>query len=58
VEGVGRDVVMVASLNESTFHGYQVGSPDVGYWIEVFNSSVYDNWVNPIVAGNEGGIDT
>jgi 1,4-alpha-glucan branching enzyme len=22
----------------------------------VFNSDVYDNWVNPIVAGNAGGI--
>jgi 1,4-alpha-glucan branching enzyme len=56
VEGVGRDVVVVASLNESTFHGYQVGFPGPGRWLEVFNSDVYDHWVNPIVAGNGGGV--
>jgi 1,4-alpha-glucan branching enzyme len=27
-----------------------------GYWREVFNSDVYDNWVNPWVAGNGGGL--
>jgi 1,4-alpha-glucan branching enzyme len=27
-----------------------------GWWTEVFNSDVYDNWVNPIVAGNAGGV--
>ena len=26
-----------------------------GRWREVFNSDVYDNWVNPLVAGNGGG---
>ncbi len=57
VEGVGRDVVVVASLNESTFRGYQVGFPGPGRWVEVFNSDVYDNWVNPIVAGNGDGVD-
>jgi hypothetical protein len=25
--------------------------PSGGYWEEVFNSGVYDIWVNPIVAG-------
>jgi hypothetical protein len=29
--------------------------PQVGG--EVFNSDVYDNWVNPIVAGNGGGVE-
>jgi len=57
VEGVGRDVVVVASLNESTFRGYALGFPGPGRWLEVFNSDVYDNWVNPIVAGNGSGID-
>jgi 1,4-alpha-glucan branching enzyme len=56
VEGVGRDVVVVASLHESTYYGYQVGFPGAGWWHEVFNSDVYDNWVNPIVAGNGTGI--
>lgn len=56
VEGAGRDVVVVASLNESTFWSYQLGFPGPGRWLEVFNSDVYDNWVNPWVAGNGGAI--
>ena len=31
--------------------------PFTGPWREVFHSDIYDNWVNPIVAGNGGGID-
>ena len=56
VEGAGRDVVVVASLNENTFWSYQLGFPAPGRWLEVFNSDVYDNWVNPWVAGNGGGV--
>jgi 1,4-alpha-glucan branching enzyme len=56
LEGAGRDVVVVASLSESTYHGYQLGFPGGGHWREVFNSDVYDNWVNPITAGNGGGV--
>lgn len=56
VEGVGRDVVVVASLNESTQHGYQIPMPAPGKWLEVFNSDVYENWVNPATAGNGGSI--
>ena len=56
VAGVGRDVVVVASLNESTYRGYQIGFPGPGRWLEVFNSDVYDNWVNPIATGNGGGV--
>ncbi len=56
VEGAGRDVVVVASLNESTFWAYDIGFPGPGQWLEVFNSDVYDNWVNPWVAGNGGAI--
>ena len=33
------------------------GFPRRGRWLEVFNSDVYDNWVNPLVAGNCGGVD-
>ncbi len=55
-EGAGRDVVVVASLNESTFSDYQIGFPRPGRWLEVFNSDVYDNWVNPWMAGNGGSI--
>ena len=45
VPGVGRDVVVVASLNESTFYnrGYRIGFPGGGHWHEVFNSDIYDS---------------
>jgi len=56
VEGVGQDVVIVESLNESTFFGYVVGFPGNGRWREIFNSDVYDHFVNPIVAGNGGEV--
>jgi 1,4-alpha-glucan branching enzyme len=57
IEGEGRDVVVVGSLREETWHGYTIGFPRAGRWREVFNSDVYDNWVNPIVAGNGGAIE-
>jgi 1,4-alpha-glucan branching enzyme len=57
LEGTGQDVVIVATLAESTWYNYSVGMPYPGQWAEIFNSDVYDNWVNPIVAGNGGGID-
>src|SRR3954452_25378802 len=58
VPGVGRDVVVVASLNESTFRdpSYRLGFPGGGHWSEVFNSDVYDQWVNPNTQGNFGGV--
>lgn len=56
VEGVGRDVVVVASLNEFTQHGYRIPLPIPGQWLEVFNSDVYDHWINPLAAGNGGQI--
>jgi 1,4-alpha-glucan branching enzyme len=55
-EGVGRDVVVVVSLNESTFGSYDLGFPIYGEWLEVFNSDVYDHWINPNAAGNAGRI--
>lgn len=57
IEGQGRDVIVVASLNESTWWSYNIGFPAGGRWLEVFNSDVYDNWVNPIAAGNQGAIE-
>jgi 1,4-alpha-glucan branching enzyme len=48
---------VVESLNESTWYNYQIGFPSGGRWLELFNSDVYDNWVNPIVAGNGGAIE-
>jgi 1,4-alpha-glucan branching enzyme len=57
VEGSGRDVIVAASLSEKNYFGYQIGFPSGGRWIEVFNSDVYENWVNPMAAGNSGGVD-
>jgi len=56
--GVGRDVVVVVSLGESTFydHGYGLGLPQPGHWNEVFNSDAYDHFPNPWAQGNPGGI--
>jgi 1,4-alpha-glucan branching enzyme len=56
LEGTGQDVIVVATLAETTWYDYGIGFPFAGPWREVFNSDVYDNWVNPIVAGNGGGI--
>jgi 1,4-alpha-glucan branching enzyme len=56
VEGTGHDVVVIGSLAESTWWNYELGLPGTGFWKEVFNSDVYDNWVNPWVAGNGTGV--
>jgi 1,4-alpha-glucan branching enzyme len=56
LEGSGQDVVVVASLAESTYWGYNLGFPAAGFWKEIFNSDVYDHFVNPMVAGNGGGV--
>jgi 1,4-alpha-glucan branching enzyme len=52
----GRDVIIVASLNEQTFYDYSLGFPQEGHWREVFNSDVYDRYFNANVRGNPGGI--
>jgi 1,4-alpha-glucan branching enzyme len=56
VEGEGHDVIVVLHL--ATFHrfGYHIGFPGGGVWREIFNSDVYENWVNPQVAGNGGQV--
>jgi 1,4-alpha-glucan branching enzyme len=56
VPGAGHDVVVVASLNENSYHDYRMGFPAPGHWREIFNSDVYDHWVNPWVTGNGGAI--
>jgi len=56
IEGEGRDVVVVASFNDSPFFGYELGFPSSGRWAELLNSDVYDNWVNPLRVGNDGGV--
>jgi 1,4-alpha-glucan branching enzyme len=54
IERVGRDAVIVVSLNEETMRGFRVPMPCAGNWLETFNSDAYDNWINPTIAGNEG----
>ena len=56
LEGSGQDVIVIATLSEVTLHGYSIGFPSGGFWIEIFNSDVYDHWKNPQIAGNAGGI--
>lgn len=56
IEGAGKDVIVVASLSESTYNHYQIGMPQGGQWHELFNSDAYDNYPNPQVAGNSGTI--
>ena len=56
LEGVGGDVIVVASFTESTWWSYDLGFPMAGFWREVFNSDVYEHWVNPQVAGNGTGV--
>jgi 1,4-alpha-glucan branching enzyme len=56
VDGVGQDVVIVASLDESPKHGYWVGLPYPGAWREVWNSDYYDAFPNPSAVGNGGSV--
>jgi 1,4-alpha-glucan branching enzyme len=56
LDGTGQDVIVVVSLAETTWWNYTLGFPIAGFWYEVFNSDVYDNWVNPWVAGNGTGV--
>ena len=57
IDGEGRDVLVVASLNDNPFFNYQLGFPQAGHWSELFNSDIYDNWVNPLAVGNYGGVE-
>jgi 1,4-alpha-glucan branching enzyme len=56
VEGDGGDVMVVAHLSTFNRFDYRIGFPGGGEWREVFNSDVYENWVNPGVTGNGGGV--
>jgi 1,4-alpha-glucan branching enzyme len=57
VEGEGQDVMVVAHLSTFNRFDYRIGFPGGGAWREVFNSDVYENWVNPGVTGNGGGVN-
>jgi 1,4-alpha-glucan branching enzyme len=56
IDGQGLDVVVVASFNDNPFFNYQLGFPRNGRWAELFNSDVYQNWVNPLLVGNNGAV--
>jgi 1,4-alpha-glucan branching enzyme len=56
VEGEGHDVIVVVHLANDHRFGYRIGFPGAGDWREVHNSDVYDNWVNPQLAGNGGRV--
>jgi 1,4-alpha-glucan branching enzyme len=51
----GDDLMIVCTLSETTWRDYATGFPAAGEWREVFNSDVYDHWVNPMVSGNGPG---
>src|SRR5262245_23120493 len=56
VEGEGHDIIVMLHLANFNRVGYRVGFPGGGNWREVFNSDVYEHWVNPSVVGNGGGV--
>ena len=56
VPGEGHDVMVVLNLANFNRYGYRIGFPTGGGWREVFNSDVYDNWVNPQLVGNAGRV--
>jgi 1,4-alpha-glucan branching enzyme len=53
----GRDVVLVASLDEHAKSGYSIGLPFGGRWRELLNSDYYDGFPNPAPTGNGGWVD-
>lgn len=57
VPGLGGDVIVVVTFANQTWHNYRIGFPGGGHWREVFNSDIYERWVNPSPQGNGGGID-
>ena len=58
VPGEGHDAMVVVHLAPFHRFGYRIGFPGGGTWRELFNSDVYENWVNPGVAGNGGKVVT
>lgn len=52
----GHDVVVAVHLSTFNRVDYRIGFPGGGEWQEVFNSDVYENWVNDDVVGNGGRV--
>ena len=55
-EGSGDDVLIVVHLAPFNRFDYRIGFPGGGEWREVFNSDVYEHWVNPNTVGNGGRV--
>ena len=55
VEGEGHDVLIVVHLSAFNQLNYRIGFPEQRRLREIFNSDVYENWVNSNVTGNHGG---
>lgn len=45
-----------ATPAQQTRWGLHRSFPLAGFWNQIFNSDVYENWVNPQVAGNGSGV--
>lgn len=56
LEGIGRTVVVVTSLNDSALFDYRLRFPLDGEWLEVFNSDYYEQFPNPHTVGNGGRV--
>ena len=56
VEGAGHDVMVVIHLAPFNRFDYRIGFPRGGEWREIFNSDVYEQWVNPNAVGNGGRV--
>lgn len=56
IEGQGDDALFAANLQEFNHFGYRIGFPGSGAWREIFNSDYYEQFPNPSVVGNNGGI--
>jgi 1,4-alpha-glucan branching enzyme len=56
VEGEGHDVLVVVHLAAFNRFDYRIGFPGGGEWREIFNSDVYENWMNPDATGNSGRV--
>jgi 1,4-alpha-glucan branching enzyme len=56
VEGIGDDVIVVVHLSTFNRPDFRLGFPAAGRWREIFNSDVYEDWVNPHAVGNGGEV--
>jgi 1,4-alpha-glucan branching enzyme len=56
VEGEGHDALVIVHLSTFNRFDYRISVPGGGAWREIFNSDVYESWVNPNVVGNGGGV--